>query len=412
MKILHINSNDSSGGAAIAAYRHNEAMRRAGIDSKMLVLNKNTSCEYVIQHRCNKIVMFLQKVFHRLFLMWYRFYATWSFNILGHDLSSDRYVQDADIIYIHWINYYSMSIRSIEKVLKTGKPVYWFMHDMWPITGGCHHSLACRKYMTHCGKCPMARNRKGSITTKDLSYIQFEEKLKRLKPYNNLHFLTPSKWLADCVEKSSLFGNHDVTVCRNVLDTDIFKPRDKQMSRRRLGLPLEKKLILFGADNYGSPYKGWKYLKEALSGSIEGAECVLYGICNTDIQSQVKIKVNQMGHISDIDMLIDLYNACDVFVTPSIADNFPNVILEAMACGLPCVGFNVCGIPELIHHRITGYVSKEKSSADLLNGIDWVLNVADYGALKMASRQWVIENASYLSVVKKKDGNDKSLQCL
>lgn len=373
MRILHINYTDKGGGAAIAASRHHEAMRRAGIDSHMLVQVKKSDDPHVHQYKVCAATMFMKRVLGRLFTLINPFYATWSWNHYGFDPSDDSEVKDADIIILHWVNAYTVSIKAIEKILKTGKPVYWFMHDMWPVTGGCHYSFDCTKYREHCRRCEMAHNHRGSHRDKDLSYRQFNEKMNRLSPYKNLRFLTPSRWLADRVQESALFGNHDVAVARNVLDTEMFKLVDKNEARNRLGLPLDKKLILFGADNVFSPYKGWPLLREALSRPIDGVEAVIYGMAPANLQAQIGIKLHSMGHISDISRLIDLYNACDVFVTPSLADNYPNVLIEAMACGLPCIGTNVGGIPEIISSP-HGYLVTTNESNELGATIKKVLN--------------------------------------
>lgn len=395
MRVLHINFTDTGGGAAIAAYRHHDAMLRAGIDSHMLVLIKKTESPYVYQNKVSPFTMFMKRVFGRIFSYTYQFYATWSWNHFGFDLSSHPEVNDADMIILHWINGYTLSIKSIERILHTGKRVYWFMHDMWPITGGCHHSLDCLKYQTHCRACPMSNNRKGSTIEHDLSWKQFEEKLKCVSPYLNLKFLTPSQWLAEKVKESALFGSHKVTVARNVLDTDIFKPVNPTAARERLGLPLDKKLILFGADNISSPYKGWSLLCQALSRPIDGAEAVVYGRAPADLQTQIGIRLHSMGHINEFETLIDLYSACDVLLAPSLADNYPNVLVEAMACGLPCVGTNVGGIPEIILNGITGLLTPSNDPDALRTAITLVLENTDEKFDRAVIRDTIIETNGY-----------------
>jgi glycosyltransferase involved in cell wall biosynthesis len=397
MKVLHINYSDSKGGAAIAAYRHHEAMRRVGIDSKMLVIDKHTNDKNVIQYKEGLLMPFV-KTFVKILLKIHRGFASWSLNTFSNDLSDEEVVVDADIIYLHWVNGCTISTKSIEKILKTGKTVYWFMHDMWPITGGCHHSFECNKYKSHCGKCPLTRKRKGSCITRDISYWQFEEKIKRMKPYKNLHVLTPSKWLADCVKQSALLGDHEVSVCRNLLDTNSFKQRNKQEARKRLGLPEKVKLVLFGADNINNPYKGWQYLRDALIEPIDGVECVLYGACTIDVQSQVGIKVNKLGHISEINKLIDLYSACDVFVTPSLADNYPNVLIEAMACGLPAVGFTTGGIPEIVRNGVTGITISPDSNL-LREKIMMISSTDDFDRFSTLAIEQIKNENSYETVL-------------
>lgn len=374
MKILHINFTDQGGGAAIAAYRHHEAMRVNGYDSRMLVEYKRSLDPNVIEISKSPIKAMYFKLRNKLIQVFGNYYAAWSCNIFGYDISKEQPIIEADIIILHWINGYTLSIKSLEKILKLGKPVYWFMHDMWPITGGCHHSLDCSKYKIHCEACPMTRNGDGSLIKTDLSWKQFEEKRQRLTPYENLMFLTPSQWLADKVKESPLFNMNSVNVIRNVLNTNQFKPVDKKFARQRLGLPLDKKLLLFGADNINSPYKGWNLLRLALKEPIDNVEAVVYGKIKDDIQKDISVKLHILGHISQLNKLIDLYSACDLFITPSLADNYPNVLIEAMACGLPCIGTNIGGIPEIIKDGINGKLISCNNAKDIRASIIDIIN--------------------------------------
>lgn len=377
MKVLHINYTDKAGGAAIAAYRHHEALRNAGIDSKMLILSKTIDDPYVIAHNSSYLKHCTRKVLNKLFFLSHPFFGNWSWNHFGYDFSHDKEVEEADVIILHWITRYTLSLKSIGKILKTGKPVYWFMHDMWPITGGCHYALDCEKYKTHCEACPMANNGKGTAKIKDVAWRQFEEKYRRLRKYNNLFFLTPSKWLADRVKESALFGNHSVGVVRNVLDTDVFKPVDKEEARKRLGLPLDKKLILFGADSISSPYKGWDKLKEVLKEPIADTEVVIYGHTSRDVQSEIGMKLHSMGRIESVEKLIDLYSACDISSMASKADNYPNVIIESMACGLPVIGFSIGGITEMIGDNETGYLIPPYDCDNYRRKLEEFLNLSE-----------------------------------
>ena len=85
-------------------------------------------------------------------------------------------------------------------------------------------------------------------------------------------------------------------------------------------------------------------------------------------------EVCELGYVNDTQQIVDVYNACDVFVLPSLSENLPNTIMEAMACGVPSIGFKVGGIPEMIDHCKNGYVAAERNADDLAKGIHWVLN--------------------------------------
>lgn len=401
MKIVHINFADKAGGAAIAAYRHNEAMIAAGIDSKMLVVRKTSGSKAVLTPSGRPTFNSLRNAIYNSIdgkiASRHRPYATWSYAAHGFNLAKEPAIKEANAIMLHWVNGATLSNSGVERILQLGKPVIWFLHDMWPFTGGCHYTLGCDRYTTRCGNCPMLNGHAGSGRERDLAWRQFSSKLRHWNRYSNLSIMAPSRWLLDCAAKSMLFKDRPTTLYRNVIDTSKFKPCDKIAARQVLNLPLDKKLVLFGAESVSSPYKGWPLLREALSSlDPEQCECVVFGGADPDLISfDSHIRVNYVGRLADDYSLILLYNACDLFVTPSIADNFPNVILEAMACGLPCVGFDIGGIPEMIHHLSTGYVAPHVSPQALATGIDWVLHEADVNLLAQNATAWVETNASY-----------------
>lgn len=396
MNVLHINYSDKIGGAAIAAYRHHEAMQKAGIDSNMLVILQSDKTNQSIKTPfINKyLLLLINRVYfllHSFILRFYKPFASFSIAFGGFSLYNHPSVKRADIIYLHWINASMLSIDDIEKILKTGKNIYWYMHDMYPITGGCHHAFECTKYQNSCHKCPLLFG----VKILDVSSCQFKKKIKSWQKYNNLKVITPSKWLADCVSKSTIFKEHEIHVFPNVINTKRFKPINKCVAKELIGVSKSKKIILFGADNINNPYKGWEYLKKAMNKlNPEEYECLVFGTHNQSISSEIKIKTRYTGYLKDDYSLVAVYNAADVFISPSLADNYPNVILEAMACGLPCIGFNVGGIPDLIQHQETGYVSKYKDTNDLVKGINWIFQ-SDYNLLSEKARSFIVSNCSY-----------------
>ena len=399
MKVLHISYSDRSGGAAIAAYRLNEAMNFAGIDSKMLVLQKQTKNNNIIQYRTRfqKLKWITFCGINKLIKIITNPFASFSFNFFGYNVRKHELVQNADIIYIHWINSNFLSLSAIRDLCCLNKPIVFYMHDMWHITGGCHHSMECIKFETRCNKCPMFHKGKGSKFKYDLSFFQFYLKEKYFSSFKNISIATPSIWLSKKVSKSSLFKNFPLIVNRNILNTEIFSPKNRIASRDKLKLPQDQKLILFGADNLSSPYKGWKFLKDAISDFDTNWTIVLFGkIDELKLSTQIRHSVISLGSITDEEKLSELFSACDVFVCPSLVDNYPNVILEASACGLPTVGFSVGGIPEMIINKETGYLVKLGDSKALTEGIKWVIDNNDL--LRTRAREQVVTSNSYETV--------------
>jgi glycosyltransferase involved in cell wall biosynthesis len=399
MKVIHINAHDSGGGAAIAAYRHCEAMYRAGIDSKMLVLIRRDIDKPLVRSYYRKAILgkFLVTLSSCIMgRLLQPFHPKVEFNIplLTPDVASHPLVKDADMIYIHWVGAKMLSAHDVERILKLGKPVRWYMHDMNPITGGCYYSLDCEKYKTSCENCPNLKCHYGI----DLAKIQFSQRIKHWNKYSNLEAYTPSRWLGNLVRQSAIWKGHKVTVFPNVLDIDKFHPCSKVSAREIFGLRKDRKVVLFGACGLNYPLKGWKYMKEALNRlDPDIYEGLILGASSANDNSDLRISCKFTGFLKDEYSLILAYNAANVFVSSSLADNYPNVVMEAMACGLPCVAFRFGGLQDQIRHKENGFLATYKDSGSLAEGIQFVCQSSEeeYANMQQAARRFVCEVGSY-----------------
>ena len=191
--------------------------------------------------------------------------------------------------------------------------------------------------------------------------------------------VAPSRWLADCARSSALFGGLRVEVIPNGLDPDRFRPLDQRAAREDLGLPPEKKLVLFGAmGSTSDPNKGFQLLLPALqrlaaAGWKERCELVVFGAPAPAAPPAFGMPVRYLGRLRDSAALARLYAAADVFVVPSLQENLPNTIMEAMACGTCCVGFDQGGMRDLIEPGETGYLARPYAAEDLAAGIGRLL---------------------------------------
>jgi len=379
MKILHLSTFQKQGGAAIAAVRLHEALLKSNVESGMLVQKRNAPAK--------EIVSLDDTFFHRKCYWWY-FIAErlhflpyeqnkairYSFSPAraGVDISNHPLIQEADIIQLHWINFGFLSLRSIEKLLALGKPVVWTMHDMWPFTGGCHYSRGCERFTTTCQYCPYL----SKPAEYDLSFEIFQRKAK-IYLHKDITLVSPSRWLKDLASAATLSKQLRSVVIPNPINTQVFTPQNKTEIRKKLGLPEDKKLLLFVGANTMDPRKGFPSFREAVNRIAKanaGFEIVIFGKSDMEIISTLLPKVHNLGLLSDPVSISQAYTACDLLVAPSLEDNLPNTIMEAMACGTPVVGFNTGGIPEMIDHKETGYVADYLSVESLAEGIKWVLD--------------------------------------
>jgi glycosyltransferase involved in cell wall biosynthesis len=301
---------------------------------------------------------------------------------------------------LHWINQGFLSLKDIEKLTRLGKPIVWTMHDQWPYTGVCHYVGDCDRFTSHCFHCPQMNQNKQN----DFSYHLFEKK-KQLFQTQRFTFVGCSHWIAQQAEKNPATTPVNITNIPNAINTALYRPLDKQQCRQFFNLPSDKKLILFGACKATDKRKGVDYLISSCDllsqRSISSELCiVVFGAKSEELSSLVKIPVINVGYIHNADQMVQLYNAVDLFLIPSLEDNLPNTIMESMACGTPCVGFDTGGIQEMIDHNVNGYVANYSDAEDLSRGIQWVLEEADYGQLSQNARKKVEECYSEVVVAK------------
>ena len=400
MRVLIVNTSERTGGAAVAANRLMMALNNNGVKAKMLVRDKETDSLTVVglpqspMLRWNflweRLVIFCRLHFSKRHLFEIDIANT------GSDITKLREFQEADLIHLHWINQGMLSLSSIRKILQSGKPVVWTMHDIWPATGICHLTLGCRNFTTRCCNCRLLP---GNGSAHDLSNSIWEKKAKILED-ESIYYVACSRWLESEAKASALLKGHKMTSIPNPIDTHIYNRCNKQEARQRLGLPADQRLILFVSQRVTNQNKGMDYLVEAcrLLKDIPRMGVVILGGHAEEVADQLPFETYPLGYVNDERRIVDIYNAADVFVLPSLSENLPNTIMEAMACGVPCVGFRVGGIPEEIDHKRNGYVAEYRSADDLAKGIRWILTEADYEALSQNAVHKVTQNYSQQSV--------------
>lgn len=400
MRVLIINTSERIGGAAIAASRLMEALKNNGIKAKMLVRDKQTTQISVVELKKSwwKVAQF---IWERI-VIWkancFKKHNNFAVDIAntGTNISELPEFTQADVIHLHWINQGMLSLTDIRRIIDSGKPIVWTMHDMWPFTGICHYAGDCDKYRSECSHCPLLY--KGG--KKDLSYRTFRKK-RRLFDGAHITFVACSRWLESMAKQSELLKGQYITNIPNAINTNLFKPRGKQQAREKCHLPQDKKLLLFGSVKLTDKRKGIDYLVEACK--ILAAQnaalsrqlgVVVFGKQAGQYASLFPFPIYPMNYVSNEKELVDIYNAVDLYVTPSLQDNLPNTIVEAMACGIPCIGFNVGGIPQMIDHLHNGYVADYQSAKDLANGIQWALTEGEYESLSEEACRKALSNYS------------------
>jgi glycosyltransferase involved in cell wall biosynthesis len=374
MRPLLLNTSDEGGGAARAATRLHLALRAEKIESAMLVQWKSSDLPDIFAPTGLAARAFSRAKFEseKLLLRRYRpvskdFSAPWI-----PSLTPGRVRHKCpDLVHLHWTSY---GLLNVEDLPHLGVPIVWTLHDMWAFTGGCHYSLGCSRYEQQCGNCPIL----SSDSPKDLSRRLWLRKRRAWKDLA-LHIVTPSQWMADVARNSSLFAERDIHVIPNAIDVACFKPGNQAAARARFGLPQNPRLVLFGAvDGANNPRKGPHLLRAALEHvrdrMRQPVELIVLGQNGPGPEGGFALPTHYVGSLSEDAALVDLYAATDVVALPSVEDNLPNIAMEALSCGRPCVGFKVGGMPDLIEQDRSGYLARAHDPGDFAQGILQCLN--------------------------------------
>lgn len=404
MRVLIINTCERTGGAAVAASRLMAALNNNGVKARMLVRDKETQALTVAALPGQKQARW-HFVWERL-VIWLHLKLRREnlFDVdianCGTDITRLPEFQEADVIHLHWVNQGMLSTSDISKILKSGKAVVWTMHDMWPATAVCHYTRGCEQYYSQCDHCPQ-------LPTGSLARHTWQLK-QRMLDGQRVTFVCCSQWLAEEASKSALLKGQRVVSIPNPIDTHVFHVTGQQEARQACGIPGDRRVILFVSQRVTHPRKGLKYLIEAVQklveqhpGMTENTCIAVLGGHAEEVAPQLALPVIPLGYVNDPHKIVNVYNSADVFVLPSLEDNLPNTIMEAMACGVPCVGFRVGGIPEMIDHKRNGYVARFQDAADLAEGICFVLEGADRQQLREACLHKVAHSYSQQSVAKR-----------
>ena len=403
MKILLLNTNDISGGAAIATYRLLKGLQQNGIEAQMLVQSKKSDDYSVIgpQTKWQKIFGKLRPTLDSIPVRFYKQRKKIIFSpaFLPDNINKKIHDINPDIIHLHWIAAGFIRIETLAKIIK---PIVWTLHDSWAFTGGCHIPFDCKKYTGSCGQCPVLNSNKKN----DLSYKIWKWKKKSWKNLD-LTIVTPSSWLGECAKKSSLFYKTPVRIIPNGIDLNRFKPIDKNVARDILCLPKDKKLILFGAMSaVNDQNKGFHLLKQAfkkfqLIGN-KNIEFVIFGSSKPRDEENLGFKTHYLGRLNDEISLAVVYSAADTMIVPSIQEAFGQTASESMSCGTPVVAFGTTGLLDIVDHQINGYLAKPFDTTDLAYGIKWVLEDNDrWRKLSESSREKVANEFDIVKVAKR-----------
>ena len=402
MNILHINTLDNVGGAARAMHRLHQELRRLGHRSQCLV-GRQTMLEPGIDNinrQARPFRTLADKVLDRIGIRLERRFSldAWCYRNSWRIPHTPAFRQ-TDVINLHNLHGGYFNFRALPELARH-KPIVWTLHDMWALTGHCAYSYDCERWRTGCYDCPLLKEPGRQIVEPkpipaDRTRSVWETK-RRVYQTTPLHIVTPSEWLRALVQESILTSAATIQCIPCGIDLDVFRPLDQGTAREALDLPTDTHVVFFSAHGGVHGRKGFSYLLQALE-DLPGTDSIWLLASGGRIelrQQPERFNVRQLGHLSDERLQRLAFAAADLFVFPTLADNQPLVLIEALACGTPVVSFDVGGVPEMVRHMETGYLVRYKDANDLAQGIRVLLN-DDNLRLRMRHRCREIAESEY-----------------
>jgi glycosyltransferase involved in cell wall biosynthesis len=370
MSIVHFSTADGEGGSARSAHRIHSALRRRGHSSRMLVKYRVLEDEDIdtvagAGRLLGLADRLIEGVTRRLGLQ-YQFVPS-SGRLLGHP-----WVARPDVIQLYNTHGGYFSHRLLPRLGRRA-PIVWRLSDMWPVTGHCAYAGGCERWQTGCGRCPdLASYPAIGLDTTALLWRQ-KRRLYRKVP---MTVVAPSSWIEGVARKSPLFAGAPVHRIPNGLDLGTFRPLDRRAARDFLGVPQDKKAVLFAphvaTDN---PRKGSDLLEAALRGLGVREDVVLLvaGVGARQWVSRVPQRVIALGYLRDDRLLVLANAAADCVVIPSAVENLPNGVIEAFACGRAVVACDAGSLKEAVRSGETGILVAPGDAAALGRALDHLL---------------------------------------
>lgn len=384
MRVVHLAYADGGGGAFKAAYRIHHGLASLGVDSTMLVSRRVSSDPTVKDAGTPGGRLWGQAATHldvapgRLLRTPQAGYSSLAW--VGTGAARRANSMAPDIVQLHWICAGFLRVEALAAI--TG-PLVWRLADMWPLAGTEHYVGDDVRYRDGY----RANTRPPGERGPDLNRWVWKRKRRVYARLRDLTVVTPSRWLARCAGESMLLRGRRIEVIPTGQDLGTFRPIPRIQARSILGLPPEAKLVMTGSMGLADKRKGVGLLLEALE-SLRGSGYRLLLLGDAPpTPLRLPVEAHWLGRLNDDVSLALAYSSADVFVASSTEENLANTVIEAMACGVPCVAFNVGGMPDIVHPGRNGYLATPFATDDLARGIVSVLEAgADYARLAAEAR--------------------------
>ena len=372
LKVLHLCLQDHMGAGRAAANLH-RALGASGVDSWMLVSRNRQPDPHTLtpggwRNLYKKVQTKWANALSRIGL---GCQTTFSCNVSPTFLAPDIKRIRPDVIHVHWVGW---DYLRIEDFCQLGAPIVLTMNDMWAFTGGCHFSGECTQFEDLCLDCPQIRGYSARCIA-----LRVQKRKERAWSEQPFPVIAPSRWIQEKAARSRILRHRNIVLIPHGIQPEWFSPPSRADARTELNLPLDGRVILLGSINpFRDPRKGFPLLLKALKrlsaeSLLRNVSLAVFGADELPSEITLPLPCRLFGFVSNQNVLRRLYAAADLYVLPSLAENLPKTALEASACGIPVVAFNVGGLSDIVEHCRTGYLAPAGDSDGLAQGIRWAL---------------------------------------
>lgn len=386
IKVLHVNNTDVIGGR-FNGYALNRQLPQVGVHSELAVWNKDSKDDLTWQiasdPRWFKLNDFIQRVERRLSLQALLHFGSWF-------LLFDKRLRRSNVLHFHLLHNHFFSLFSLPFLTRL-RPTVWTVHDTWAVTGRCVQPLGCEGWRKNCGVCP-------DVTTHMWTRVdrsRFAFRIKRVMyALSRFEVIVASEYMKRMVDQSPLMKGKKVHLVPFGLDTQKFRPTSKQEARRRFGIADDAFVLSFRIN--GGPYKGAAYLQEMLRRLKSDQPVVIIAVELKGMLEEFKTQyqIVEFDWIDDESLLVDIYNASDLFLMPSLAEAFGMMAIEAMACGKPIIVFEGTALPGVVDAPRVG-ISVPRDSEALTHAVEeFICKPAMVEERGRLSREWALQRYS------------------
>jgi glycosyltransferase involved in cell wall biosynthesis len=360
VNVLFINTVDHGGGAARIASQIMKGLAASGHEVSMIVGEKRTTDERV------------GEIPKRFLARRLAYWLATDIDLWRSDwiLETSEF-READVIHCHNLHGWYFKISTLEKMARR-KPLVWTLHDEWATMP---HGVSNSDGVIRNGFFERQDHSiYPAIAWNNARYLRWRKR----KAYQDsaFHLVPVSKWHEDKLART-LLADKPRTLIRNGIDSNVFRPIDRDEARRSLGLPADKRIIAFVSEGgRHNVHKGWEYAQAVIERFRARDDVVFVCIGGQEGADRDEARLTFAPYADD-DRLALYYSAADALLFSSLNENFPLVPLEAMACGVPVVSFDVGGVKEAVTHGSHGYIAKYRDSEDLANGVAHVLALSE-----------------------------------